>query len=126
MTKAKDGYLGNPNLKPIGIQQQFTPEQVKEYIKCANDPSYFIKKFVKIVAVDKGLVPFELYDFQEELINILHNNRFVIGKLPRQVGKCLDIYTKVAIRNKKTGEIKEMTVGELYETIKNTEESSDS
>ena len=87
MTKAKDGYLGNPNLKPIGIQQQFTPEQVKEYIKCANDPSYFIKKFVKIVAVDKGLVPFGLYDFQEELINILHNNRFVIGKLPRQVGK---------------------------------------
>lgn len=87
MTKAKDGYLGNPNLKPIGIQQQFTPEQVKEYITCANDPSYFIKKFVKIVAVDKGLVPFGLYDFQEELINILHNNRFVIGKLPRQVGK---------------------------------------
>ena len=43
MTKAKDGYLGNPNLKPIGIQQQFTPEQVKEYIKCANDPSYFIQ-----------------------------------------------------------------------------------
>lgn len=88
MTARKnEGYLGNPNLKPIGIQQQFTPEQVKEYIKCANDPLYFIQKYVKIVALDKGLVPFDMYNFQEDLIDVLHKNRFVIGKLPRQVGK---------------------------------------
>lgn len=87
MTAKKDGYLGNPNLKPVGVQQQFTPEQVKEYIKCANDPVYFVEKYVKIVAVDKGLVPFEMYDFQRDLIDKLHKNRFVIGKLPRQVGK---------------------------------------
>lgn len=88
MTQRKnDGYLGNPNLKPIGVQQQFTPEQVKEYVKLASDPVYFVEKYVKIVAVDKGLVPFEMYNFQKELINVLHNNRFVIGKLPRQVGK---------------------------------------
>jgi hypothetical protein len=87
VTTKKDGYLGNPNLKPVGVQQQFTPEQVQEYIKCANDPVYFVEKYVKIVAVDKGLVPFEMYDFQKELIEILHDNRFVIGKLPRQVGK---------------------------------------
>ena len=87
MTAKKDGYLGNPNLKPVGVQQQFTPDQVKEYIKCANDPVYFVEKYVKIVAVDKGLVPFEMYDFQKELIDKLHKNRFVIGKLPRQVGK---------------------------------------
>jgi hypothetical protein len=87
MTAKKDGYLGNPNLKPVGVQQQFTPEQVQEYIKCANDPVYFVEKYVKIVAVDKGLVPFEMYDFQKDLITKLHANRFVIGKLPRQVGK---------------------------------------
>ncbi len=87
MTTKKDGYLGNPNLKPVGVQQQFTPDQVQEYIKCANDPVYFVEKYVKIVAVDKGLVPFEMYDFQKELIGKLHGNRFVIGKLPRQVGK---------------------------------------
>jgi hypothetical protein len=87
MTAKKDGYLGNPNLKPVGVQQQFSPEQVQEYIKCANDPVYFVEKYVKIVAVDKGLVPFEMYDFQKDLIDKLHNNRFVIGKLPRQVGK---------------------------------------
>ena len=88
MTARKnDGYLGNPNLKPVGVQQQFTPEQVQEYVKCSNDPLYFIKKYVKIVSLDKGLVPFDMYNFQQELIDILHENRFVIGKLPRQVGK---------------------------------------
>ena len=87
MTKHKDGYLGNPNLKPVGVQQQFTPEQVQEYIKCSNDPIYFIKNYVKIVAVDQGLVPFNLYNYQESLIKTLHDNRFVIGKLPRQTGK---------------------------------------
>lgn len=87
MTKHKDGYLGNPNLKPVGVQQQFTPEQVQEYIKCSNDPIYFIKNYVKIVAVDQGLVPFNMYNYQESLIKTLHDNRFVIGKLPRQTGK---------------------------------------
>ena len=87
MTTKKDGYLGNPNLKPVGVQQQFTPEQVQEYIKCATDPVHFVEKYVKIVAVDKGLVPFEMYGFQKDLISKLHQNRFVIGKLPRQVGK---------------------------------------
>lgn len=87
MTKHKDGYLGNPNLKPVGVQQQFSPEQVQEYIKCATDPIYFIKNYVKIVSVDQGLVSFDMYDYQRELIKTLHNNRFVIGKLPRQTGK---------------------------------------
>jgi hypothetical protein len=87
MTVKKDGYLGNPNLKPVGIQQQFTPEQVQEYIKCSHDPTYFVEKYVKIVAVDKGLIPFEMYDYQKDLIKTLHENRFVIGKLPRQTGK---------------------------------------
>lgn len=87
MTKHKDGYLGNPNLKPVGVQQQFTPEQVQEYIKCSNNPIYFIKNYVKIVAVDQGLVPFNMYNYQESLIKTLHDNRFVIGKLPRQTGK---------------------------------------
>lgn len=87
MTAKKDGYLGNPNLKPGGVQQQFTPDQVQEYIKCSQDPNYFIKKYVKIVHPDSGLIPFDMYDYQENLIQTLHQNRFVIAKLPRQTGK---------------------------------------
>ena len=81
------GYLGNPNLKPEGESVQFTKEQVEEYIKCARDPVYFIQKYIKVVSLDKGLVPFHLYDYQENMVNTIHDNRFVIAKLPRQSGK---------------------------------------
>ena len=87
MTSKKGGYLGNANLKPAGIGIEFTKDQVKEYMKCAQDPIYFIKKYVKVVSLDEGLVPFNLYDYQEEIVDAVHNNRYVISKLPRQSGK---------------------------------------
>ena len=87
MTDKKGGYLGNANLKPAGVGIEFTKDQVQEYMKCAQDPIYFIKKYVKVVSLDEGLVPFNLYDYQEEIVNAVHNNRFVISKLPRQSGK---------------------------------------
>ena len=81
------GYLGNPNLKPEGQTVNFTKEQIEEYIKCAKDPVYFIQKYIKVVSLDKGLVPFHLFDYQEDMVNKIHNNRFIIAKLPRQSGK---------------------------------------
>jgi hypothetical protein len=82
-----DGYLGNDNLKRIGVELQYTEEQVKEIIKCSEDPIYFIRNYVKIVNVDRGLVPFEMWNFQEDMVHTFHNNRFSICKMPRQVGK---------------------------------------
>ena len=82
-----DGYLGNDNLKRIGVELQYTEEQVKEILKCSEDPLYFVKNYVKIVNVDKGLVPFEMWPFQEDMVKTFHNNRFSICKMPRQVGK---------------------------------------
>lgn len=85
--KNSKNYLGNPNLKASDVKINWTKEQLEEYAKCARDPIYFIQKYVKIISLDKGLVPFELYDFQEEMVRTVHNNRFVIAKLPRQSGK---------------------------------------
>ena len=84
-------YLGNPNLKNSNVQLEFSPDQVKELVKCATDPKHFIENYVQIVHVDHGLVPFKLYDYQEEMVKIFHNNRFVISKLPRQSGKSTTI-----------------------------------
>jgi len=95
MTDKKTGYLGNPNLKEAGVEQNFTPAQVKEYIKCSQDPIYFVKKYVKVVSLDDGLIPFELYNYQEEIIDKVHNNRFVIAKLPRQSGKSTTIVSYI-------------------------------
>ena len=80
-------YLGNPLLKKAGVEQQFTKEQIDEFIKCRQDPVYFTKRYVQIVNVDEGLVPFNMWDFQEELIRNFHKHRFNIAKLPRQTGK---------------------------------------
>ena len=80
-------YLGNPNLKKANVAQNFTKKQVAEFLKCAQDPVYFAKNYVQIINLDEGLVPFEMYDFQEKLVNNFHNNRFNICKMPRQSGK---------------------------------------
>ncbi len=82
-----EAYLNNPLLKRANTQMQFTKKQVNEWIKCSEDPVYFAKKYVKIVQVDQGLIPFDMYDFQEDMMNKFHNNRFNIAKLPRQCGK---------------------------------------
>ena len=80
-------YLGNPLLKKANVPINFTKEQVQEFIKCKEDPVYFTKTYVQIVSLDEGLVPFKMWDFQEELIKKFHHNRFNIAKLPRQTGK---------------------------------------
>ena len=80
-------YLGNPNLKKANVAQSFTPSQVKEFVKCSQDPVHFIKKYIRIVSLDKGLIPFDLYDFQEDMVQKFHDKRFNIAKLPRQSGK---------------------------------------
>jgi len=80
-------YLGNPLLKKANVPIDFTREQIEEYIKCKEDPVYFALNYVKIVSVDEGLIPFRMYEFQKELVDKFHNNRFNIAKLPRQTGK---------------------------------------
>lgn len=80
-------YKGSPNLKAANVEISFTPEQVQEWLKCADDPVYFTKNYIKIVSLDEGLVPFKMWDFQEDMINRFHTNRFNIAKLPRQTGK---------------------------------------
>lgn len=90
-----DGYLGNKNLKPAGIQIDYTEDQLKEYVKCAKDPVYFIENYIKIVSLDQGLVPFDLYDYQRNIVSTVHKNRFVIAKLPRQSGKSTTIVSYI-------------------------------
>ena len=84
---AADIYLGNPNLKKANTPIEFTEEQILEFLKCKQDPVYFARNYIKIVSLDHGLVPFEMYPFQEKLIRNFHAYRFNICKMPRQTGK---------------------------------------
>jgi hypothetical protein len=91
LNKNNQGYRNNPKLKPPGIELQYTKEQLDEYIKCANDPVYFCNKYIKVKTLDKGIMPFELYDYQQKFVNYIHKNRFVISKWPRQSGKSTSV-----------------------------------
>lgn len=85
--RSGEAYRDNPLLKKAGVKVEYTEEQVAEYIKCAKDPVYFAKNYVKIVNVDEGLINFKMWPFQEKMLRLFRDNRFVITKCPRQVGK---------------------------------------
>jgi hypothetical protein len=85
------GYRNNPKLKHPGIQLNYTEEELKEYVKCSKDPVYFCSKYVKVKTLDKGVMPFELYDYQQRFVKTIHENRFTISKWPRQSGKSTSV-----------------------------------
>jgi hypothetical protein len=81
------GHRGNSRLKKLGVQIDWTPDMVKEYLKCSKDPVYFAETYMKIVHVDRGLIPLKLFDYQKRMINLMAENRFVISAQSRQSGK---------------------------------------
>jgi hypothetical protein len=89
LTNKKISYNGNPNLKQIGTPHAYTADQVQEIIKCSQDPIYFIETYCKIVSLDKGLIPFKLYDCQKRKVDVILNNRKVILMEGRQQGKTI-------------------------------------
>jgi len=81
------GYLGNNDLKRSGEEIEFTPDMLKEYVKCSKDPIYFAENYIKIVHVDKGLVNLDMYDYQKEITEKITNSRRVAVLTARQSGK---------------------------------------
>lgn len=89
MNQINESYLGNPNIKKDGIVQDWTEEQVSEYAKCMSSPVYFARKYCKVISLDRGLVPFELYPYQENMFKQFNDNRFNIVLACRQSGKSI-------------------------------------
>ena len=81
------GYNGNVNLKRKGVSVEFTQDMVGEFVKCAQNPTYFAEKYIQIVHVDRGLIPISLYDYQKEIVEKITNNRRVTVVTSRQAGK---------------------------------------
>lgn len=87
MPKDDNSYLGNNLLKGLNVPHKFTKKEVAEYIKCKDDVVYFLENYVQVVHVDRGLIPFKMYKFQRKLVEAITENRNVIVKSGRQVGK---------------------------------------
>ena len=66
-------------------------EQIKEvikqeYVKCAQDPAYFMQKYCMIQHPIRGKIPFELYDFQDKVVKEFQEHRMNVILKARQLG----------------------------------------
>ena len=68
--------MANTNIKQI-IKQ--------EYIKCAKDPVYFMKKYCYIQHPTRGRILFSLYPFQEKVLHLFRDNDYIITLKSRQL-----------------------------------------
>ena len=80
-------YNGNVKLKKAGVKQIITVFEQQEFVRCKLDPHYFIRTYVKTISLDHGLVAFDLYPYQDRMIDHMANNRFSIFMTSRQMGK---------------------------------------
>tara|TARA_E500000081_G_scaffold86252_1_gene87369 strand:+ start:826 stop:2451 length:1626 start_codon:yes stop_codon:yes gene_type:complete len=113
-------YHGNPNLKSLGYQHHFTKDELTEFVKCQDDPIYFIENYCQIVTLDRGLQPFVLYECQKKKVDFIMKGRKTILMEGRQQGKtvtaaaCILHYTifnddkNVAIMANKTAAAREV------------------
>ena len=68
-------------------KEQLIKEKIRsETILCAKDPIYFIKKYVKIEHPGQGSIPFNLFPFQEKVLNDFRNHNKNIVLKARQMG----------------------------------------
>lgn len=89
MSNTNDTYQYNHLVKKDGVVQEWTQDEVLEYAKCMANPSYFAEAYIKIISLDKGLVPFNLYPYQERMFEEFNRNRFNIVLACRQSGKSI-------------------------------------
>lgn len=114
----KSRYLGLPNLKRANVKSPWTREMIDEWNRCRNDILYFAERYCCITHIDYGVIRVQLRDYQKDMLEIMHNNRMMAANLSRQLGKCVTGDTIIKIRNKRTGEIKELTIKQFHELQK--------
>lgn len=68
--------------------ENFTDEEKEiEYAKCAVNPLYFIENYIWIFHIDKGKVPFRLYEYQKKFVKSMWCKKSVCTLWNRQAGK---------------------------------------
>jgi hypothetical protein len=76
-------------------KSEYTEQQLRDLVICADDPFYFIENFIKVQHPVKGLLPLELYEFQKGMVNAFHDHKKVVCLTGRQLGKALPLDTRI-------------------------------
>jgi len=84
-------YLGNTQIKKGGVVTAMTSDEVLEFARCRASAKYFAENYIKVIHLDRGLVPFHLYPYQNEMFQHFDNNKFSIVLACRQSGKSISV-----------------------------------
>jgi hypothetical protein len=80
-----DGDIGK---KAPNLPFQYTPEEIEEFRKCANDVVYFADRYASAMT-DEGIKKITLRDYQVRVIDGFQKNRYVALLSSRQTGKTI-------------------------------------
>lgn len=86
VSRSLDGVL----VKKAYAKEKMSNEQLMEFVQCADPhtgPYYFMKNFFYIQHPVKGKLLYSPFEYQTELLECYHENRFSINLLGRQMGK---------------------------------------
>ena len=112
-------YMNNSNLPTSRAKFEYTPEMLKEIAVCTGDIAHFAENYFYITTLDEGKKKIKLYPPQKRIVKALGKYNRVVTLASRQTGKCCSYETLIKVRNKKTLEIEELTIGEFHERMKN-------
>lgn len=114
-------YRNDPQLRRENVKLSLTQDHVNEFVKCSNDPIYFIENYCHVNDPNFGLKIITLRDYQKRLIQSVHDSKYNILNLPRQSGKSttLSLYLvwQICFKNDTVSAIlanKEKTAREIF------------
>lgn len=81
------GYNGNVLLKRANQNVEWSQDRIQEWVKCSEDPIYFVSNYMKIITLNEGLQTFNPYPYQRNMIKSFVDNRYSIVTTARQAGK---------------------------------------
>ena len=84
---ATTGTTNTDLVKKPYQKEQITHAQATELAKCIQDPKYFMTEHCWIQHPTKGRLKFDLFPYQQELVDTYHNHRYSIALISRQMGK---------------------------------------
>lgn len=88
-------------------KEKFTKHEIKEIMKCLDDPTYFAINYFYIQNPSKGRMKLALHEYQKDLIKTFNDYKYSICLMSRQTGKCVSYDTFITYNNsqKKIGKI---------------------
>lgn len=114
-------YNNNPQLRAANEEIRMSKKRLQEYIRCKEDILYFAENYFKITTIDDGKITIPLRRYQKKMLKAFHqptkDRKHVVCTASRQSGKCVCSDTNIKIKNKKTGEIEKIQIGDFFDMV---------